>query len=372
MPDVHIGPESILDLTEAYIDDNMPKTWYDAARTYTKSIFATYFLQKSRIKRRTPSEKYTFNLKVGKSRGTRPTGFFDTLAPPRTDLAKKGEVGWTWQDSSFVIDIREPCWNGQGKELEQFDYLEMQEQDLMDGFFEQNDEWLLSLAAGPNDGTDGHPVPFGLPYILTPSTTAAFGFNGELPSGYTSKFGIDSSNDRYKGYRNGTFTMSAISDMDGLIKMETANKKCNFKSYKKVSPETEPGEAETDYLLISHEDWYFDYSKYLKTHNDNTEKDGGKYSSGRKAMDSHVFQGVEWIYAEQFSDEDSTAYDATKPMYGLNLTTFEINTYGDWWMKRKKPVFQSDAPNVAVIVMDTGFSISAPSIRSSWRARVAA
>ncbi len=370
--DPHIGPESILDLTIAYIDDNMPNTWHDAARLYTKSIFATYFLQKSRIKRRTPSEKYTFNLKVGKSRGTRPTGFFDTLAPPRTDLAKKGEVGWTWQDSSFVIDIREPCWNGQGKELEQFDYLEMQEQDLMDGFFEQNDEWLLSLPAGPNDGSDGHPVPFGLPYILTPSTTAAFGFNGGLPSGYTSKFGIDVSNDRYKGYRNGTFTMSAITDMDGLIKMETANKKCNWKSYKKVSPETEPGEAESDYLIISHEDWYFDYSKYLKTHNDEVGMDGGKYSSGRKALDSHIFQGIEWIYAEQFSDDDSTAYDTTKPMYGVNLSTFEINTYGDWWMKRKKPVFQSDAPNVAVIVMDTGFSISAPAVRNSWRARVAA
>lgn len=371
MPDTHIGPETILDIANAYIDDNMPKTWYDAARAYTKSIFATYFLQKSRIKRRTPGDFYTFNLKTGKSRGTRSTGYFDSLAPPRTDLSKKGQVGWCWQDSSFVIDIREPAWQGQGGANQIFDYMSMQQQELMDGFFEQNDEWLLSLVAGPNDGSDGlHPVPFGLPYLFTPSTTAAFGFNGENPSGYTSKFGIDASNDLYKGYRNGTFTFGAISDLDGLLAMEKANKKCNFKSYKKVSQETEPGESETDYLILSHEDWYYDYSKYLKTHNDNTGKDGGKYSSGRMALDSHVFQGIEWIYAEQFSDPDSLAYDTTKPMYGINLSTVEINTYGDWWMKKKKPVFQSDAPNTAVIVMDSGMSISAPSMRSSWRARV--
>lgn len=369
MADFHIGTEDILDIGNAYIEDFMPKTWYDAARKYTKSIFATYFLQKGRVKRKTPSEKGTFNIKVGRNEGTRATGFFDKLAPPRTDLFKKGEFYWTWQDSSFLLDIREPSFQRQGAELEQFDYLKGQEQDMFDGFFEKNDEWILSLAAAPNDGEDGHPVPWGLPYMITPSTTAEVGRNGQNPSTYDDKYGIDTSLEKYKGYRNTTFTLSAISDTDGLAKMEKAMRRCDFKSYKKVSPESEPT---CDFLILSHPDWFYDYSTYLKTHNDNVQRDGGRYAAGKSSLAGHVYQGVDWIEVEQFADDESLAYDATKPIYGLDLSTIEICTYGDWFMKKKKAIMQTDAPNTAAIVMDSGYNIVLRSARSNFRGRVAA
>ena len=88
--DNHVGPESIADIQNAYFEDNMPKTWYDAARKYPKSIFASYILAKNRIKDRPRSHKHTFNLKVGSNNSVRATGLFDKVAPPRTDLSIKG------------------------------------------------------------------------------------------------------------------------------------------------------------------------------------------------------------------------------------------------------------------------------------------
>jgi hypothetical protein len=361
----HIGPDDVGDVMVAYLEDYMPKTWYDASRAYTKYISAAYLFSKHRLKRKKSAE-CTFNFKVRKSDNTRPTGLFDTASINRVDLFEKGRVSWSYQDTHFAADRREPAFNGGGT-LEIFDYLDGQKQDMFDGFFDRNDEWLLSLATAPNDGSDGHPVPHGLPYWLTPSTTADFGFNGVNPSGYDETGGID--RDDYDKLRNGTFTVTSMSGGDGLKKIRKAMRKCQFKTPKKVSPEAE---ITNEFMLLTHEDWFFDYEDTLDARNENVGKDAGKYSSGIQPLDMNFYKSVPWIYADQFSDEDSPAYDANKPIYGINWSTFFVYTYGDWFMKQDDPIQLTDQPNTFVVWMNTAYQTVCVSPRNNFRGRVAA
>ncbi|MBE3088312.1 MAG: phage major capsid protein [Planctomycetes bacterium] len=83
---------------------------------------------------------------------------------------------------------------------------------------------------GTPDATDTK-KPWGLKYWLTKNATT--GFNGGLPSGFTTKGGVNITT--YPAFKNYTFQYTNVTKADVIKKMRTAHRKTNWRSPYKVS-----------------------------------------------------------------------------------------------------------------------------------------
>lgn len=355
---------SIQDIMTFYLEKFMANTWEDASRDYQHFVTADELFTKRR-KRSPASERCTFNLKVDTADNTVPDSFFKADSLNRVDLGIKGAVNWHFQKTHFMADSREPALLS-GSETQILDYMKMQESDMYDGFFKKNEDWFWTLPTGPNDGTIGDPLPFGLPYWLVQSSTAAFGFNGGLPSGYTDVGGVSSTT--YPKWKNGTFTYGSMSSEDFGKKISEAIDKCQFRAPK---PMGENVPSRSSYKLYSSYKPYQDYQDSLFNANDNIGTDLGKYRGGAPSstVNEQHFRGIPWIWVPALTEVGGTARDLNEPVYGVNWDTFEVKSYHDFFMKRTKPIVLDDAHNTVVQWMDTGYQIYNTSRRSNFVGR---
>lgn len=361
-----VTASSIQDVTTFYLENFMAKTWEDASRGRQHYITADELFTQRR-KRAPASEKCTWNYKVNSADNTVPDSFFKADSLNRIDLGQKGEVKWHFQKTHFMVDAREPAMLS-GSELQILDYLKMQESDMYDGFFEKNETWFWTLPTAPNDGTSGDPLPFGLPYWLVQSSTAAFGFNGGHPTGYTTVGGL--SRTTYPKLKNGTFTYASMSSEDFGRKMSEAIDKCHFQPPK---PMGENVPSRSSYKLYSGYKAYQDYQDALFAANDNIGTDLGKYRGGAPnvALGQQHFRNIPWIWVPALTEVGGDARDLNEPVYGVNWDTFAVKSYHDFFMKRTKPIVLDDAHNTVVQWMDTGYQIYCTSPRSNFVGRAA-
>ena len=358
-----VTASSISDVVNFYLENYMANTWADAARPYQYYTTASELFTKRR-KKGTVSEKCTFNLKVRNADNTVPDSFFKADSLNRVDLGIKGEVKWHLQKTHFLVDAREPAMNS-GSEHQILDYLKMQESDMYDGFFEKNEEYFWTLPAAPNNGTTGDPLPYGLPYWLPSSATPEFGFNSPIPSGYSDVGNVDQAT--YPKWKSGTFAWNSISNDDFCRKLSEAMDKCHFKPPKPMG-ESVPS---LDYCLYSTYKPYQQYQDLLFSINDDIGSDAGKFRGGSPSNDpgTQSFRGVPWKWVPATTEVGGTARDLNETIYGVDWSTFEVKTYGDWFMKRSKPITLDDAHNSVVQWMDTGYQIYCRSLRSNFAGR---
>lgn len=365
MPAV-VTSSSVEDIVTFYLENFMANTWADASRDYQHFVTASEMFT-SRRKRAPISEKMTFNLKVNSADNTVADALFEPDSLNRIDLGIKGELKWSLQKTHILVDEREPAMNS-GSETQILDYLKMQESDMYDGFFKRNEDWFWTLPTYPNDGSSGSPLPFGLPYWLVQSSTAAFGFNGGAPSGYSSVGGVSPTT--YPKWKNGTFTYTSVSNDDFCRKLSEAVDKCHFAPPK---PMGENVPSRSKYKLYSTYYVFQRYQDLLYSMNDNIGSDAGKYRGGSPSsqIGSQNFRGIPWEWVPALTEVGGTARDLNEPIYGVNWDTFEVKTYGDWFMKRGKPIRLDNAHNVLVTWMDTGLQYCCTNRRANFVGRAA-
>ena len=254
-------PSDVGDITTFYLEDYMAKSWADAIRPYQYYTTARELFTKRRSKG-APSEKMTFNLKVKEADNTVADSFFKADSLNRIDLGLKGEVKWHFQKTHFMVEKREPAMLS-GSRTQILDYLKMQESDMYDGFFKYNEQkcWTSPTAANLA-GTSGDPLVAGIPYWLPKSTTAAFGFNGTVPSGHTLVGNINPTT--YDQWTCGTATYASMSNSDFCKKMSEALNKCRFMPPKPGFGEKVPG---SNYGIYSSYKPFQDYEDLLYASN---------------------------------------------------------------------------------------------------------
>lgn len=359
---VPVTNSSVADITTFYLE-TFEKDWTDAVRPYQNHMVARELFTKRRIKG-APSERNTFNLKVKQSGNTKSSSLFSQDSINRVDLGIKGTTKWHLQNTHFVVDEREPAFMS-GSATQILDYLKMQEADMYDGFFQQNEEWAWTLPAANNDGSVYDPLPLGFPYWLVQSPTAAFGFNGGTPLNYSDVAGVDTT--MYPEFKNGTFTYNSIANGDFLKKCSEALNKCDFETPHPNDGENTP---ERKYGMSSSFTPWHDYQDVLYASNDNIGSDAGKYRGiPTNTVGMQYFMGVPWSWVAALGDPNSPAYDSNDPVYGINWDTFLVKTYGDLFMDRKEPIRLDQAHNTIVTWMDTGYQICCRSRRQNFVAR---
>ena len=366
-----IMPSDVGDITTFYLENYMAKSWADAVRPYQTHICADELFTKRR-KKGAPSEKMTFNLKIRQADNTTADSFFKADSLNRVDLGVKGEVKWHFQKTHFMVDKREPAMLS-GSKVQILDYLKMQESDMYDGFFQQNEEWCWNVPTAPNTGSTGDPLPFGIPYWITQSTTDAFGFNGDYPianhdTGYDTNTPVGGvSSDTYSKWKNGTgrYTDGFADFAECSQVMSEAMDKCHFKPPRGGFGETEP---QRNYGLYSTYEPFHGYETLIFSSNDVIGRDMGKWSTGKPAnqLGTHVFRGIQWEWVPALTEAGGAARDLWEPIYGINWDTFDIYTYGDLFMDRSEPLTIDSQHNTIVQWMDTGYQICCKNRRENF------
>jgi hypothetical protein len=353
---------NIRDITVAYLEDSMQDEWADVARTYQHHMTADELFTK-RLSEGSPSEKFTFNLKTDSADNTTADSFFKADSLNRTDLFRKGEVKWHFQNTHFVVDVREPVLRS-GDKRRIFNYYEGLKSDMFDGCFKQNEIWTWTLPTAPNDGTTDDPLPYGIPYWIVDdaniSTTVAL--TGDTPTNYTLVGNVNSTN--VPNWKNWQFNWSDMTNADFCKKASSLMRKCHFKPPKPTKEEKVPDF--NNFAIYSDEVPFEDYEDALYGSNENVQEDMGRFRGGKPSgeVGYHYFRGVPWRWVPALSEAGS-AQVSSPTLYFINWDTFDVKSYGDLFMDMGDAVTLSQQHNTLVQWMDTGWQLCCTNRRAN-------
>lgn len=361
----------INEITVKYLEAYDVGRYADASRANQHSIFATRFEKTKRVYPK--SIKYSFNFMDQGYSNFEYVGYDDEAEYTRSAIGAKGEVTVGMSRTHMMVNRAEPAFESGGK-TEIINYLHYETQNMYDRWYEEADRRLFQLATAPNDGTTSARVkPHALTYWIVEPDSNSDGaflsdstvFSDPHPSGYSSVATIDRSIARYSGIANWGFTFDRMSIDDGLLKMFRASGKCNFRPYYTVSSrnasEIQPSNR---YLIISDHETFLDYQQNASGLNDNFGVDAGKF---QKSPTSGVWAGHEWIWAPDDS-LGSTSGTVNQRVLGLDLDTWEIVQYGDWFMKKDAPFTLQANPLMQVTNMYSSWTSCCKSPRNNFHA----
>jgi len=175
---------------------------------------------------------------------------------------------------------------------------------------------------GTPDATDTK-VPWGLKYWCTKNATT--GFNGGLPSGFSTKGGVNITT--YPSFKNYTFQYTSVTKADVIKKLRTAHRATNWRSpYKTSEMVSEWGARRQIYM---NEETISSFEDVGEAQNENLGRDVAPYD------DQISFKKHPLIYIPYLDD------DTTNPIYMNDVETIKpIILKGDY-------LRESDAHKVA-------------------------
>jgi hypothetical protein len=275
------------------------------------------------------------------------------------DLFVGAKIPWSKQVVSMTWDQDEDLFQ-MGPEVIINDIV-ARKHAMYNDFYEGMEE---EMWAAPTSSSESPRSPYSLTWWVQQSTTAAFGFNGTDPSGFSDgRGGVSSST--YPRWANGTFTYNTVSDDDLVKKMAEAYEKCGFfapHDFKQIGPDLPQWEIYTVYSVKS------DYEDLLTASNDNLGKDAGKFRN----ISNPNFKGTPIRWVPALDNSESAAVDANNPIYGINWAHLCYVYHKSRDMKLCKPMRPNKQPTVREVWMDNWGQFWADNLRCHWVGRVAA
>jgi hypothetical protein len=360
-------PGDIADVVASYLASVNPQEYADVARDRQFSIFADMFVNNPIVKKETKKAvSYRVQFMNRRYNNNRAKSIDTPDALNRGSVTTYGQVSMTFQDTHMVVNKLEPSFTG-GSEQEVVNYLDLHLANMYDGFFEWNDNRLFQLATAPNTT---NPVFNSIPYYITPYTTGdvGFGFNGGNPSGYSDTAGLDRSTTANAGLRNGTGEFTTVDQMDFCRIGAEAYQKCNFRPYHNVKKDRAKEQvADQRYHFFSDFTLWQEYQDIAYTSNDNIGQDQGKYRGGKRGK-ANIFMSENWDWVpDRLENGSETAVIGTRYFYGLDLSTWQMHHYGDWFMNFEKNAIRlEDSHNELVSWMDTAFQLHCSNPRNNF------
>ncbi len=357
--------EDIPDVIKSYLARKRKQKYVDIARNRQRSIVSTFFFNNSTVKKETKKHtEYEVRFMANRFNNSRWKHIDSTDAPARGNLVIKGSTKMSFADTNMVVNALEPAF-GSGGEEEVLNYLDLQYQNMQDGFIEFLDDTLFQLQPVGMDPPAWNTIP----YWVVPGSATDFAFGGGNPSGYSGVAGLDRTTNANAGLRNGTFKFSSVDPFDFGKKASEAIQKSGFKPYITVGKSRAQEEvAEQQFAFFSDFTLYQEYQDYFQSPSVN-EPYGTDMSKGRggKGASPNQFMSMNWNYVpDKLVNGTETAVIGDRYFYGLDLSTWELNPYGEWFMKEMKDVRMSDNHNEYVTYMDTGLQLVCRNPRANF------
>ncbi len=288
------------------------------------------FNQKKRKVDSGPEIRFNIINDVGGSFRFVPMGFTATANIKNVlDFGKVPWRFWTWNWS--MIDEEEIMNSGASKIVDLMKSRRISELASMIVGLERH----IWTAPDANDEVGIYPIPY---YIVksNTATTTNDGFNGTLPSGFSTVANIDSSAATGTGfrYRNYATQYTTVAKTDLIRKMRRGAVYTNFK------PLTEDF---ANYEVGDDKGWYTNYpvlsilEEILEAQNENLGKDIA-------SMDGKVmFRGAGMTNVQELD------LDTTNPVYGIQWSVLGFTRMRDRWMKDIKVGTNPNQPTVATV-----------------------
>ncbi len=254
-------------------------------------------------------------------------GFTATLAPPGTVL--QGSIPWRGWTYNWWVDGAEPKMNSGAEQI--VDIMKSRYFMAVGDMIKGTERALWRVPATTDDTSV-----LGIPYYVVKSATAASytnadGFNGLVPSGYTTVAGINPTT--YPRWANYSDAYTVVSKDDMIRKLRRAAEKTDFMPLVDGEPIYDTG---MDY------GWYTNYPTYgsmvevAESQNDDlgpdiASMDGGKIQFRRSKLD--------WLPAL----ED----DTTGAIYGIDWSQMYFARLDGFWEKEIKVPLNPQQPTVA-------------------------
>lgn len=200
---------------------------------------------------------------------------------------------------------------------------------------------------GTPDSTDTK-KPWGLKYWITKNSTT--GFNGGLPSGFSTKGGVNITT--YPAFKNYTFQYTGVTKDDVILKLRTAHRKTNWRSpYKASQMRSEFGARRQ---IFMNEVTIAAFETLGEAQNENLGRDLAPYD------DTISFKKHPLIYIPYLDD------DSTNPIYMNDIDTmYPIVLKGDYLRESSAHSLVPLKHNVFAVDMDLSINFVCPNPRAN-------
>lgn len=287
--------------------------WTDLTSDYPDTLAMKRLIKKGKI---TFDDGYEaqFNLMTATNGSARAVGLAYTSVVDAPNIMTTGSVPWRHVTWNWMWERRLVKMNSGSSRI--VDMVKTQRYGAMGDAVKMFENQLWRVPAVSDNIT-----PYGLPYYIVKSNTAVTtndGFNGSVPSGYTTVAGLNPTT--YPRWRNYATQYTTVSKDDLIRKWRRAATKTAFKPLVDDTPTYNTGDDYgfyTNYFVIG------TLEEILEAQNENLGKDIA-------SMDGEVvFRRVPVVYAAELE------LDTTNPIYGVNWGVLgAMGLKGEWMLEK--------------------------------------
>ena len=264
------------------------------------------------------------------------------------DVMTTGVVPWRHSTWNWAHEQREPIMNSGASKI--VDIIKTRRISAFgDGIkLLERAFWRAPPATGAGSDTE----PYGVPYYIVKSNTATTtndGFNGSVPSGYTTVAGLNPTT--YIRWRNYATQYTAVTKDDLIRKMRRAQTYTDFMPLVEEVPEYNSG---NDYGIYTNYAVVGTMEELLEAQNDNLGKDIA-------SMDGKtLFRGIPIVFVKELD------LDTTNPVYGINWGEFGAMGLRGWWLKETVVGMVAGQHTVGAVHTDCTFNFLCRNRRRNW------
>lgn len=307
-----LRPEQIDDLALVTLRDLGRSSWTDISYELQEYVAMSRMLRQNKVGF-SGGDEVQWQVQVTHSGAARNTALYNTDSIGVQNVMKSAYIPWTFQDTHYAYDQREPAFNRGPAAI--LNLLKVRRHDAMVALAELMETNFWNL---PDTGDDNL-KPYGLPYWCVTGTTE--GFTGLNPTGFSAGAGnIDST--VYPRWSNWYSQYTSVTETDFVRRLRKAATFTKFRT-----PHAHPSYNRGDnYAFYTNYDVIGVLEEYLRSSNENLGYDVGKYDG--KLM----FRGNPINWAPYLED------DTTDPLYGINWGVFRPIFQTGEYMRESRPL----------------------------------
>ena len=293
------------------------------AQRYTRYELCDHILREDRIQQK-GGTSIQYTLMTDHSNAAKMVGLYEVYVRNVANVLAQIEVPWRRATSNWSWERHEGLANRSPEKV--VDHIKVRRADGILSLIE------LVEAQGwskPTDSTDTKSL-WGIPYWIVKSATAAVGFNGGNPSGFSSCGGADVAT--YTRWKNCTGTFSAYSKSDMVKKMRKAARITKFMSPKMMPQFSE--QTSYDFRIYTNETVVSEMEDLGEAQNENLGRDIA-------SLDGKIlFHGNPIVYVPKLDD------DTDNPVYMLDMSCIYFYVQEGDFFYEHDPKAKEDQPNV--------------------------
>jgi hypothetical protein len=334
----------IADLVQSVINDKGRMKMTDISSDYNETIVAKELFSKSKSEPGFGTE-FEFNLVTDDNGSAEAHGLYAPVQVNPTNVMTSGKMPWRRVRFNYGIDHDEIAMNMAPTKV--YALIDTRRRAALASWikFAERRFWRLASASDTLNFQ-------GIPYWIVKSATAITtnnGFNGTVPSGYTTVANINPTT--YPRYTNFAGPYSALTDDDFVKTLETAMDRTRFVPLVEGTPTYNTGDKYGLYTTFNVRSAMKDI---LKAQNDSLGWDldpaNGKVAFRRSPL--------VWV-----NELDS---DTTGPIYGINWGVFSVRRLKNVWMREVVIKEHDTQPTVTAVHTFCSFNTFCPDRRRNF------